>query len=89
MATINIIIQGEVQGVFFRATAKKVADELGISGWIKNTSDGNVEATASGDKQLLDKFVAWCYQGPPKASVKNVTVYPVESQQFSEFNIIR
>lgn len=89
MSTINIIIEGEVQGVFFRATAKKVADQLGITGWVKNTKDGYVEALATGNEQQLDKFVAWCHEGPPKASVKNITVNPAENQLLNGFKIIR
>ncbi|MCK5019798.1 MAG: acylphosphatase [Candidatus Peribacteraceae bacterium] len=49
----QIIINGRVQGVFFRATAKKVADELEICGWVKNTDDGCVEIHAKGDELML------------------------------------
>ena len=89
MPTLHLLIKGKVQGVFFRATAKEIADELGLSGWVKNTKEGYVEAVASGTQQQLDRFVAWCKQGPEKADVKNVAVTEIEEITFSSFKIIR
>lgn len=89
MKTVRLIIKGKVQGVFYRATAKDIADELGIKGWIKNLPDRNVEirATATGD--ILQKFIDWCKQGPPKARVDDVTIEELDLQQFNGFRIIR
>jgi acylphosphatase len=50
MITVHLLIEGEVQGVFYRATAKEIADKLGITGWIKNTWEGNVEAMVTGNE---------------------------------------
>ena len=69
MPTIHLLIEGKVQGVFYRATAKQIATQLGLTGWIKNTKDGNVEATVSGDELQLQNFAKWCKQGPDKAEV--------------------
>jgi acylphosphatase len=69
MPTVHLVIKGKVQGVFYRATAKDVADELEIKGWVKNTNEGNVEITASGTEQQLEHFINWCKKGPARAVV--------------------
>ena len=89
MPTVHLIVSGKVQGVFFRATAKDVADEMGISGWGKNAEDGNVEAMAQGSKEQLQKFIDWCKKGPPKAIVTGVKIAPANDEAFERFTIIR
>ena len=89
MKTIRLIIKGKVQGVFYRATAKDIADELGVKGSIKNLPDRNVEITASASEDILQKFIEWCKQGPPKARVEEVIIEELNLQQFNEFRIIR
>ncbi len=66
MPVIHLIIKGDVQGVFYRVTAKEVADKLNITGWIKNTDSGEVEALVSGTEQALEQFIGWCKKGPQK-----------------------
>ena len=89
MKTRRLIIKGKVQGVFYRATAKDVADMLGIKGWVRNLPDNNVEITATANEELLQKFIAWCKQGPPKARVDEVTIEELDPQGFNGFKIIR
>ena len=89
MKTIRLTIKGKVQGVFYRATAKDVADLLGIKGWVKNLSDNNVEITATASGETLQKFINWCKQGPPKARVDDVIVEDVDLQEFNGFKVIR
>lgn len=89
MPTVQIIIKGKVQGVFYRASAKAVADTIGITGWIKNTAEGNVEALAKADEAQLHKFIAWCRKGPEEAIVKEVTVIPKEERAFKDFKILK
>ena len=89
MPAVHLIIKGKVQGVFFRATAKDVADEIGITGWVRNTMDGNVEIVASGNKEQLDRFIEWCRQGPPKAVVTDVILSPKTDESFERFRIAR
>ena len=89
MKTIRLIIKGKVQGVFFRATAKDIADDLGIKGWIKNLPDRNVEIRATAYEESLQKLLAWCKQGPPKAKVEAVIVEDLDLQAFNDFRIIR
>lgn len=78
-----------MQGVFYRATAKDVADLLGIKGWVKNLPDDNVEIRATGSEEILQKFIAWCKQGPPKATVDEVVVEELDLQEFNGFRIVR
>ena len=89
MSTIHLLIKGKVQGVFYRATAKQIANDIGLTGWIKNTREGNVEATVSGNEQQLEKFVKWCKQGPDKAVVVEVIVTQKEEETFNSFMIVR
>jgi acylphosphatase len=89
MATVHLMISGKVQGVFYRASAKEKALELGLSGWIKNTPDGNVEATVSGTDEAVQQFVQWCWQGPPRAVVSNVSVTPKPDSGLSGFKVLR
>ena len=89
MPTIHLLIKGKVQGVFYRATAKKIADKLNVSGWIKNTDDGDVESIVSGDESNLQEFIKWCRQGPEKAKVEDVIVTPEEEKSFNSFEVIR
>ncbi len=74
MPTIHLLIKGKVQGVFYRATSKKIADKLNLTGWIKNTINDNVEATVTGDQEQLQQFINWCKNGPEKAKVEDVVV---------------
>jgi acylphosphatase len=70
----HIIVSGRVQGVFFRKNTKQKATEFNVDGWVKNTYDDKVEIFAQGNEENLNKFIDWCKQGPPKATVKNIQV---------------
>ncbi len=89
MPTIHLLIKGKVQGVFYRATAKKVADKLKLTGWIKNIKDNDVEATITGDEDKLQEFINWCKKGPEKADVEDVIVTQEKETSFNDFEIIR
>lgn len=89
MPTIHLIIKGKVQGVFYRATAKKVADEIGVKGWIKNVREGSVDIVATGTKQQLKGFIEWCRRGPSGAIVTDVIVMEKEEEMFKKFTIVR
>ena len=67
-------ISGEVQGVGYRYFAIRVARELGVKGWVRNLSDGRVEAYAAGPARILEDFEARLRQGPPAGDVRGVTV---------------
>jgi acylphosphatase len=89
MATVQLIIKGNVQGVFFRASAKEVADEVGVRGWVKNTVEGYVEIVATGTGQQLQKFEEWCHIGPSRAQVSEVVRSEMTEQFFEDFKVIR
>jgi acylphosphatase len=67
-------ITGKVQGVFYRATTQKKAQELGVMGWVRNCSDGSVEALFQGEEDVLGAITDWCWHGPDHAQVENVVV---------------
>jgi acylphosphatase len=89
MKTLHLLIKGKVQGVFFRAGAKEKALELNLQGWVKNTTDGNVEAMVTGEESALNAFVAWCHNGPSRAQVNAVEVTTVSTVPFQTFTIER
>ena len=83
----RVIIEGRVQGVFFRSHTQEVALRLGLKGWVKNRRDGRVEAVFEGDKDTVDQIIEWCHRGPPEARVEKVDLswenYAGELQDFS------
>jgi acylphosphatase len=70
----HVWVSGEVQGVFFRDSARHKAEELGLAGWVKNVPDGRVEALFEGPSEGVREMVDWCKKGPQHASVENVDV---------------
>lgn len=89
MRTVHLLIKGKVQGVFYRASAKEKAEELGIDGWIKNTKEGFVEAVASGSNNTVQQFIDWCKRGPSKARVDDVVITEQPFTQLKGFVIKR
>lgn len=85
--TIQIEITGKVQGVFYRATAKKIADKLQVKGWIRNMENGNVEAVVSGENEMISEFTEWCKKGPAAAVVHNVVIKKCIDSNFNDFSI--
>jgi acylphosphatase len=84
----HLIISGLVQGVFYRASARSVANKLGLKGWVKNRYDGKVEAVVEGKRDDVQKFINWCHQGPPGARVTSVEVEWSEAMgEFKDFSI--
>lgn len=70
----TLVITGKVQGVFYRASAMGEAQRLGLVGFVKNLSDGAVEAVVEGERAPVEEFIAWCRQGPPAARIDDVDV---------------
>lgn len=88
MHRVRLRIKGRVQGVFFRASAKEAAMNLGVTGWVKNQPDGTVETVAEGKQEALDRFIEWCREGPENASVADVEVDRQEATgEFDTFTI--
>lgn len=71
---VKLKIYGRVQGVFYRQSTRAKAQELGLSGWVRNLPDGTVEAQAFGEQEVVNEFVDWCRNGPPHASVERIEV---------------
>lgn len=85
---VQLIIHGKVQGVFFRATARERAEELGLVGWVRNSPEGTVEITAEGEREDLERFIAWCNEGPRNSRVDHVTVvWGNYSEDYEDFRI--
>ena len=89
MPTLNLLIQGRVQGVFYRATAKEKAEKLSLTGWIRNSTGGNVEAVVTGTEEQLQAFISWCKHGPKRAEVSDVIVTLIKDTTFKDFKIVR
>jgi acylphosphatase len=80
-------VHGRVQGVFFRDTARRMAQSRGLGGWVRNSSDGSVEAAFEGEAEAVESMVAWCRQGPRGALVEAVEVREEEPEGLTEFRI--
>jgi acylphosphatase len=85
----NITVKGKVQGVYFRASAKQMADLLGIKGFARNEPNNDVYIEAEGEEDMLVNFTHWCHHGPTGAAVQNVSVSEAEMQNFGGFEVRR
>ncbi len=86
--TKHVVITGRVQGVYFRAYTKDAAEQYKINGWVKNKSDGTVEAVIQGKKEDIEQMIQWFHTGSPASSVNNVIVKDKPgSPNFTEFEI--
>lgn len=74
MARAHVIVSGLVQGVFFRANTRDKAKKLVVKGWVKNRSDGKVEALFEGEEGAVKAMIEFCKKGPPSAIVEKVEV---------------
>ena len=83
----HLIIEGRVQGVFFRDSTRREAIELGLCGWVKNRFDGSVEVVAEGPKEKVETLIAWCHHGPPIARVTRV--HEIKEDYTGEFDSFR
>ena len=74
MKTQHLLIQGRVQGVWFRESMRREAERLGVTGWVRNTPDGAVEAVVQGPAEAVDALISWAHAGPPQARVDRVEI---------------
>ena len=90
MKHINIEVKGKVQGVYFRATTKAVADQLGAKGFVMNREDGSVYIEAEGDAFALEGLVEFCHEGPDRAEVESVSIQESsELKGFKNFEVLK
>ncbi len=89
MKTYRFIVSGRVQGVWYRKYTKEKADELGISGYVRNLPKSEVEVVATLKKEQLDDFLSALKKGPPLARVDNIDIEEVNEEYEGEFEIVR
>ena len=88
MNSLNVRIDGRVQGVAFREYTRRNAVRFGIAGWVRNTNDGSVEALIQGDDEALQAMLAWFNSGSPFSQVVSVSWHEVAtSESFADFSI--
>jgi acylphosphatase len=83
----RVIVHGQVQGVFFRDTTRRMAQSRGVSGWIRNNPDGSVEAAFEGSGDAVDAMVQFAREGPRGASVERVDVAEEEPEGLTDFRV--
>jgi len=84
-----LIIEGRVQGVWFRESTRRKAAALGLTGWVRNRPDGTVEAVVEGPEQEVEELVSWCRIGPPSARVTTVhRNQEIWKGEFDTFDIV-
>ena len=86
---LNITIQGKVQGVSFRVTTKAVADQLGVRGFVRNETNGDVYIEAEAEESLMDMFLDWCNEGPDPARVTAVNTTDGELKNYRNFEVVK
>ncbi|MEZ5024038.1 MAG: acylphosphatase [Chitinophagales bacterium] len=74
MKSLQIKVEGNVQGVYFRMSTKEKADQLGLKGFAKNEKDGSVYIEVEGEEVILEKLIEWLHVGPPNANVTKVSI---------------
>jgi len=88
LASVQAIVYGYVQGVFFRAYASRRAKELGLTGYVRNLPGGAVEVQAEGERKQLEELIDYLKAGPPAAKVERVvTSWSEYTGSYSEFSI--
>ena len=83
----TIRVFGHVQGVYFRASARREAWRLGLAGFARNDPDGSVTIEVEGDEEAIARFVAWCHEGPPRARIERVQVEAGEPVGYTDFTV--
>ncbi|MFP4473436.1 MAG: acylphosphatase [Candidatus Omnitrophota bacterium] len=87
---VHLMIKGNVQGVFFRSTMRDKAESARVNGWVKNRSDGSVEAVLEGPSDAVDTISRWAHDGPPQARVSRVEEQEeAPNNEFQQFRVVR
>jgi acylphosphatase len=85
----HVYVSGRVQGVFFRQRTVRMAREEGLGGWVRNLSDGRMEAVFEGDSAKVDRMIEWCRRGPEMAVVDEVELSEEEPEGLQSFEVRR
>ena len=83
----HVTVTGRVQGVFFRAWTREQAQQLGVTGWVRNCPDGRVDAHVEGEQDAVERLIALLRQGPAAARVDDVHLWDVELFDFDDFEV--
>jgi acylphosphatase len=83
----EVVVHGQVQGVFFRDSCRREAERAGVTGWVTNEPDGTVRARFEGSAPAVDRLVAWMHEGPSHAGVERVDVDDVPAEGLSRFEV--
>ena len=86
---VHFCVRGQVQGVFYRASTEATAHRLGLSGWVRNVENGEVELVACGPAPQLDELEKWLWRGPANARVTSVVRTLLPLQHFRGFEVRR
>jgi acylphosphatase len=78
MKRVQVVVTGDVQGVFFRDNTKDTAGKVGVTGWVRNRFDGAVEAEFQGPPNAVDEMVAFCGENPGRSEVTEVQAREIE-----------
>lgn len=85
---VHLTIHGKVQGVYYRAFTKELADSLGLKGWVKNLPNRCVEAIFEGEKEIIEMAINKCREGPPYSMVTNIEIkWEDNLEGFNDFRI--
>jgi len=83
----RVVIHGQVQGVFFRDTTRRLAEQHGVAGWARNNWDGTVEAVFEGEPEAVERLVAFAHEGPRGALVQDVDVHDEDEEGLRNFDV--
>ena len=87
MVARSVRVTGRVQGVFFRAWTCEQAQELHVTGWVRNCDDGSVEAHVEGDEGLVEQLIGKMHDGPPGAQVADLQVSDASAEALNSFEV--
>lgn len=83
----RVVVHGQVQGVFFRDSTRRLAQQHGVAGWVTNRWDGTVEAVFEGEEDAVERLVAFCREGPRGAQVESVDVTEEQPEGLQGFQV--
>jgi acylphosphatase len=83
----RVVIHGQVQGVFFRDTTRRLAEQHGVAGWARNNRDGTVEAVFEGEPEAVERLVVFAHEGPRGAVVQHVDVHQEDEEALKGFDV--
>lgn len=88
VVSVRVLVEGRVQGVWFRESTRREAERLGVAGWVRNLPDGRVEAVFEGDPAAVESAIAWARQGPERAVVTRLERIDETPQGLTTFRVL-